>query len=78
MTSELKCSAYEMVDMDEWSPCRCPVCGAYVKSFIKPEDLKRCKNCGTELLVIPDVDDGTPLEVGRICPISQKKGASSQ
>lgn len=71
---DLKCTPYELYDVYEFegrnlSPCHCPVCGAFLK-WDNDEKLK-CTKCGAGLLVIPDIeDDGTPLETGKICPIS--------
>lgn len=71
MSSELHCTEYMMYDADDpnWMPCQCPVC----KGFLKwnPEGMI-CKKCGTELLVIPDLDKetGEELELGKVCPIS--------
>ena len=74
MTPELKCTPYLMFDADDpnWMPCQCPIC----KGFLKwnPKRM-RCKKCGTELLVIPEVDEetGGELECGKVCPISERK-----
>jgi len=71
MTSELKCTPYEMYDGDDsnWIPCKCPICGGFLKWN---NEVMKCKKCGTELLVIPEQDEetGEELEWGKICPIS--------
>lgn len=80
MSSELKCTEYEIWydddDLTGWHPVKCPVCGAFLKW--NPEKME-CKKCGTELLVIPAVDEetGEELEEGKICPISERKRGKS-
>lgn len=75
MTSELKCTQYQIYDGDDsdWMPCQCPVCAGFLKwNNGKP---MICKKCGAELLVIPELDEetGGELEYGKICPISLRK-----
>lgn len=72
--TELECTEYIMYDADDpdWKPCRCPVCKGFLKWH--PEKIT-CKKCGTDLLVIPELDPetGEELELGKICPISMRK-----
>jgi len=71
--TELKCTRYYYLDDDEpHVPCKCPVCGG----FLKWENEKPfCSKCGADLLVIPEKDEetGEEMEQGKICPISKRK-----
>ena len=72
--TELNCTEYVMYDWDEpYTPCKCPMCGAFLKWDSK---IMKCKKCGTSLIPIPDVDEetGKEEEWGKICPISKKDG----
>ena len=74
----LKCADYELQTYPEdWSPCHCPVCGGFLKAFL-PNESFTCKKCGTELLIIPEEDEGEQMEWGKICPISQRKEKQKQ
>jgi len=69
--TELKCTNYEMYD--DWEDaylhaCHCPVCGGFLK-WVEMQPI--CNKCGTELLAIPDRDEGEEMEWGKICPISK-------
>lgn len=76
MTSELKCTKYWIEDCDDWGknwrPLNCPVCAGFLKWN---DGEPTCKKCGTELMVIPEVDEetGEELECGKVCPISERK-----
>jgi len=69
MEKELKCITYEMYDSNDldFKPCNCPMCGGFLK-WNNGEPI--CNKCGTELLVIPERENGEDLGYGKICPIS--------
>jgi len=73
--SELKCTTYEECDDPElWRPCHCPVCAGFIKWIKKDRQLiPVCNKCGSDLIAIPEVEDGEELEYGKICPISRPK-----
>lgn len=73
---ELSCTRYDVPYDDGWHmPCRCPICGGFLK-WPSIEDIPICNKCHAELLVLPDVDEdtGEEMEWGKICPISKGKG----
>lgn len=76
MPKELRCTEYKVFDEDysEWRPCKCPVCGAFLK-WSKISDVPKCNKCGAGLLVVPERDEetGEELDYGKICPISLAK-----
>jgi hypothetical protein len=55
------------------------VCKGFLLQHL-PDDIFRCKKCGTELITLPDHDEdsGEELEWGRICPISKPNRSSEQ
>ncbi len=59
-------------DYDEpVSPCKCPVCGGFLKW--KGEQ-PICNNCGVELVTIPNLDENNDeIETGKICPTGEPK-----
>ena len=77
MAKELKCTEYIYLDTEEWPvpPCKCPVCGGFLKWEGEDFSIPVCNKCHTELLMIPERDDETDeeLEWGKICPISSRK-----
>ena len=71
----MKCSPYFEEEYEPgFTPCRCPVCGGFLV-WKKVEDIPLCNKCGTELIVLPEVDEetGEELSWGKICPISEVK-----
>ena len=84
MSQEIKCTPCMLDDdyIDDWEydpkfhhPCNCPVCGGWLKWEDKGE--KRltpvCNKCGTELILLPELEDGEETGYGKICPISKPK-----
>ena len=71
---EIKCTEYAYNDDPDAkvTPCKCPVCGAFLKFEGENYDQPKCNKCGTDLLMIPDRDEetGKELDWGKICPIS--------
>ena len=73
----MSCTRYEMYDRNDCpnpTPCKCPVCGGFLK-WIK-SDTPVCNKCKTELIMLPDIDEETGEEqdwVGKICPIEDSK-----
>jgi hypothetical protein len=63
------CSSY--VDEDTGSPCKCPVCGGFLKWDNNGEPI--CNKCCVELVLVPEVDEDTkePLEWGKICAVGK-------
>jgi len=70
------CSRYETYarnDVEHPTPCKCPVCGGFLKwDKLKPI----CNKCKTELMVFPDLDEETGDELdymGKICPVEMPR-----
>ena len=72
----MSCTRYEMYgrnDVEHPTPCKCPVCGGFLK-WNKENPI--CNKCKTELMIFPDIDEETGEEhdwAGKICPIEAPK-----
>lgn len=73
------CTPYVEDDCeDHHTPCRCPVCGGWLKW--DENDEPKCTKCEAELVKVPDVDEDTKetLECGKICALSGRKKTVEQ
>ena len=77
--TELKCSVCVDIDDPEgYFPPNCPVCGGFIKWIDEGENHDTltpiCNKCGSELIMLPYVEDGEVIEgMNKICPISKPK-----
>lgn len=66
----MRCVEYSM-EPHEWgkhkTPCKCPICGGFLKW---EGNIPICNKCRTELIMLPEVEDGFEMDWGKICPIS--------
>ena len=69
--SKLNCSRYVIDDWlgEKFVPCNCPVCGGFIKAFNDVEEKINCKKCGSELIILPEVEEGKEMDYGKICPL---------
>ena len=66
----MKCTEYALGDgfgYENFIPCKCPVCGGFVKW---EGNIPICNKCHTELIMLPEVEDGFEMDWGKICSIS--------
>jgi hypothetical protein len=73
----MKCSEYEFGEPETVSPCHCPICGGFLKIFSINDKFLKCKKCGAELIILPEVEDNEEQEHGKICPISLNRKVKS-
>jgi len=69
-------------DDDDWTPCKCPVCGGFLTADIFKDPLI-CKKCGSELLAIEVSEqfkdsDNWNGEEGRICVVTKRTKTKQQ
>ena len=66
----MKCTEYNLDDGDGYEnfyPCKCPVCGGFLKW---KGTIPICNKCKTELIMLPYTEDGVEYDWGKIYPIS--------
>ena len=70
------CTDYAIYDCPEdmTMPCKCPACGGFLV-WDETGQIPICHRCGTELAIIPELDEETreEQEWGKICIIGEVK-----
>lgn len=87
MTTEIvyenKCTPYIYDDDDgKHIPCKCPVCGGFLRSDFGLDSFI-CKKCGSELLAIEHTEefkesDDYDFSEGKICVITKRTKTKQQ
>jgi|GEM_PF-3600820 len=87
--SPYHCTPYiEDADPDNFTPCKCPVCGGFL-TWDKTGEIPICNNCGAELAKVPkqkpkegeeesEEDDDLGYRDGKICVLSGPKWSKGE